>query len=153
MKLTPINPSMPVRIDTSAGTRVFAGTTMITGDTGTRDVSDFAEGFDFSTSTHHRMTLRRVGDQVFLEATGVRTIDDVWITKVLPGGFRPRSGEYNALRGFVLSKGVISPVGNSNTLLRLSRSGGDYKTGDAIILNATWFTSDGWPTALPGTPT
>lgn len=153
MKLTPINPSMPVRIDTSAGTRVFAGTTMITGDTGTRDVSDFAEGFDFSTSTHHRMTLRRVGDQVFLEATGVRTIDDVWITKVLPGGFRPRPGEYNALRGFVLNKGVISTVGNSNTLLRLSRSGGDFKTGDAIIVSATWFTSDGWPTALPGTPT
>ena len=152
MELIPIDPSIPVRIDTSAGTRVFAGTTMITGDTGTRDVSEIAEGFDFSTSTHHRMTLRRVGNQVYMEATGVRTINDVWITKVIPGGFRPRTGEYNALRGFALSNGAISAVGNSNTLLRLTRSGGDFKTGDTVIINVTWFTNDGWPTTLPGTP-
>ena len=152
MKLTPINPSIPVRIDTSAGTRVFAGTTMITGDTGTRDVSEIAEGFDFSSSTYHKMTLRRVGNQVYMEATGVRTADDAWLTKVLPAGFRPRTGEYNALRGFALSNGRVSAVGNSNTLLRLSRSSGDFKTGDTVNISATWFTNDGWPTTLPGTP-
>ena len=152
MKLTPINPSIPVRIDTSAGTRVFAGTTMITGDTGTRDVSEIAEGFDFSSSTYHKMTLRRVGNQVYMEATGVRTADDAWLTKVLPAGFRPRTGEYNALRGFALSNGRVSAVGNSNTLLRLSRSSGDFKTGDTVTINTTWFTNDGWPTTLPGTP-
>ena len=152
MELIPIDPSIPVRIDTSVGTRVFAGSQMIMGDTGTRDVREIADDFDFSTSSFHKLLLRRVGDQVFMSGRGVRTAESQWITNILPWGFRPRSGEYNSLRGTILNKGVLSPLGNSATLLRLSVSGTTLKVGDDVVLNATWFTNDSWPTTLPGTP-
>lgn len=141
-----------IRVDTSVGIRVFAGDTMVHGDTGTRVHNDLADGFDFTTSVNHKLTLRRIGDQVFLEALGVRTIASVWVTKQLSVGFRPRSGEYNALRGTAQAMGQITPVGNSSTLLRLNMSGAPPDEGVTVTLNATWFTSDPWPSSLPGTP-
>ena len=141
-----------LRVDTTVGTRVFFGEHMITGDTGTREVSDIAAGFDFTTSSRHRLTLRRVGDQIFLKAVGVRTAEDAWITDAIPQGFRPRSGEYHAMRGAALSKGVIYPLGNSVTLFRLSTSVGALKIGDTVNMNATWLTDNPWPSSLPGIP-
>lgn len=140
------------RQDTSVGTRVFVGDTMVHGDTGWRVHNALATGFDFTTSSNHKLTIRRLGDQVFIEVSGTKTSRDPWVTEIIPGGFRMRSGECTALRGTALIKGQIARVGNSSTLHRLNITGTIPDEGDHVVLNATWFTDDPWPSSLPGTP-
>src|SRR5699024_9231326 len=82
-----------LRIDTTVGTRVFAGSQMIYGDTGFRKVENLATGFDFSTAAHHTMTIRRLGDEITLEGIGVRSVLERFLTGTLPSGFRPKTGD------------------------------------------------------------
>lgn len=141
-----------IRVDTSIGTRVFSGNIMIYGDTGTRRVDELAASFDFTTSQLDKMTIRRVGDVVTLESKGVRTVADRWLTNDLPSGFRPKSGEYSSTRGIALSNGALVPVGNGNTVYRISSAGEILSAGASVDFRAEWVTDDSWPASLPGMP-
>ena len=140
-----------LRVDTTAGTRVFAGGQMIYGDTGLRKVEDLASGISFNTASH-TMTIRRVGDEVILEGFGVRTVSDTWITGTIPLGFQPRQGEYRGSRGLARVGSTLMPMGNSSTLLRLSIIGTLIEVGATVDFSARWSTADAWPASLPGTP-
>lgn len=140
-----------VRTDTTVGTRVFVGNTMIHGDTGRRSVPTLSTSLDVSTSNLHGMWIRRVGDLVTLTASGV-WITGQWITESLPLGFRPLSGEYIASRGIATVDGNVRTFGNSGTLIRLNFGGPFPSPGSIVALNVTWHTADAWPTSLPGLP-
>lgn len=142
---------LALRLDTSVGTRVFAGDTMIHGDTGLRSVPELSTSLDVSTSSLHGVFIRRVGDLVSLTVLGV-WIAGQWITETLPSGFRPLSGEYLASRGVAAVDGDVRTFGNSVTLLRLSFGTPFPASGVAVSLNASWQTADPWPTTLPGLP-
>src|SRR5699024_8802671 len=101
-----------LRVDDTAGTRVFADGQMIYGDTGLRKVEDLAIGFDFSAAAHHTMTIRRLGDEIILEGTGVRNASGTWLTDAMPLGFRPRALEYRGSRGFARTGSTLLPLGN-----------------------------------------
>lgn len=152
MKLTKIETSPPIRIDTTVGTRVFAGSQMIYGNTGVRKVEDLATGFDFSTAAHHTMTIRRLGDEITLEGTGVRSVLERFLTGTLPLGFRPKTGEYRGNRGFAQVGSSQIPLGNSNILVRISSVGNLIEVGALVEFSVKWITGDAWPTTLPGTP-
>ena len=152
MKLTKIETSPPIRIDTTVGTRVFAGNTMVYGDTGGRKIEDLATGFDFSASANHTMTIRRVGNEVTLEGMGTRTEAVAFFTGTLPLGFRPKSGEYRSNRGLALVGTSLVPLGNNNSVLRFSSTGSIVDVGARAEFTARWSTLDSWPTSLPGTP-
>ena len=140
-----------LHVDTTVGTRVFAGGQIIYSDTGLRKVEDLADGISFNTSSH-TMTIRRVGDEVILEGFGVRTASDTWITGTIPPGFQPRQGEYRGSRGFARVGSNLVPVGNSSTLLRLSIIGTLIEVDATVDFSARWSTADAWPASLPGTP-
>ena len=152
MKLTSLTQPPQLRIDTSVGTRVFAGDVMIYGDTGLRQANDLAAGFDFSTAAHHGMTLQRVGNKVTLEGLGVRSTAEIWMTQTLPSGFRPRKGEFRSNRGFAQIGGTVYPIGNSSTLLRMATVSKTLDVGAVVNFKAEWDTSDNWPALLPGAP-
>lgn len=152
MKLTKIETPPRTRIDTTVGTRVFAGSQMIYGDTGLRKVENLATGFDFSTAAHHTMTIRRLGDEITLEGVCVRSVLEWFLTGTLPSGFRPKAGEYRGNRGLAQVGSSQFPLGNSITLLRISNSGSLIKVGALVEFSARWTTGDAWPTSLPGTP-
>ena len=141
-----------LRVDTTVGTRVFAGNTMAYGDTGERKIEDLATGFDFGTSTNHTMTIRRVGNEVTLAGVGVRTEAVSFFTGTLPLGFRPKSGEYRANRGLATVESRLVPLGNNNSLLRISSTGSIIDVGARVEFTVRWSTLDSWPTSLPGTP-
>ena len=141
-----------LRVDTTVGTRVFAGNTMAYGDTGGRKIEDLATGFDFSTSANHTMTIRRVGNEVTLEGMGTRTEAVAFFTGTLPLGFRPKSGEYRSNRGLALVGTSLVPLGNNNSVLRISSTGSIIDAGARVEFSVQWPTLDSWPTSLPGTP-
>ena len=152
MKLTKIETSPPVRIDTTVGTRVFAGSQMIYGDTGFRKVENLATGFDFSTAAHHTMTIRRLGDEITLEGIGVRSVLERFLTGTLPPGFRPKTGEYRGNRGFAQVGSSQIPLGNATTMLRISNAGNLIEVGALVEFSVKWTTADAWPSSRPGTP-
>lgn len=141
-----------IRVDTSVGTRVFSGDTMIYGDTGVRRVDSLATSTDFSGSQFHKMTIRRLGDRVTLECNATRSEADRWLTNELPLGFRPKSGEYSSNRGTALVNNSLTPVGNGNTINRISSVGEIISAGSRFEFRAEWATADAWPASLPGTP-
>ena len=141
-----------LRTDTTVGTRVFARDVMVYGNTGVRKVEDLATGFDFSTSANHTMTIRRLGDEITLEGIGVRSVLERFLTGTLPLGFRPKTGEYLTNRGLAQIGKTLIPLGNGNTLLRISNSGDLIGVGSEVQFSARWSTADAWPASLPGTP-
>ena len=141
-----------LRVDTTVGTRAFAGDVMIYGNTGVRKVEDLATGFDFSTATQHTMTIRRLGNEITLEGVGIRSLSERFITATLPLGFRPRPGEYRTNRGLAQIGTTLIPLGNGNTLLRISNSGDLIGVGSEVQFSVRWTTTDAWPASLPGAP-
>lgn len=137
-----------ITVDTSVGTRVFVGDTMIHGDTGWRDVSYLFSNAESSTP----LRLRRTHNMVTLDLYGVQPTADLGsgssFIGALPSGFRP-----NFRRSFGLQ---VS--GSSSTF----RSAFQFANGaigcwvpstdDSYHLSLTYPTSDSWASTLPGTP-
>lgn len=151
-----INPAssttnLDLRLDTTVGTRIFAGDTMIYGDTGRRSVPDLTTSLDVSTSGTHGLHIRRVGGLVTLTGSG-RWIAGQWVTETLPLGFRPHNVEYLSARGIAIVDATTRMFGNSGTLLRLSFPTPFPAEGVSVGLNASWYTDDPWPSTLPGLP-
>lgn len=137
-----------VRVDTSVGTRVFAGDTMIFGDTGWRMLraTDLLNGWAVATQ-HLGPQVRRIGDivQMYIPSLGLdganRTNGTFWVA---PSGFRP-----------VYNYATLGEVFGDNAWRRVAQD------VDALVIidspkaqvsgNLWWRTSQSWPTSLPGT--
>ena len=149
MKLTKIETPPRTRIDTSVGTRVFAGDQMIYGDTGWRDFKQLTT--DVATS---RADFRRVGNQVHISIRIPTLSSTSWTpfpSGSLPSGFRHR--QYVTDCSITVSTNEGKAVGVLRTL-----SGGTglrYDSGTStgeLSVYMTYISSDPWPTTLPGTP-
>lgn len=146
MKLTPITNPVALRLDTTVGTRIFAGTTMIHGDTGWRNIEELlVNGW-----AAEKVLLRRQNSTVILSMLGLSSenatsghfislpisfhIPRTFITVVTPG--RSQSAYWNASNALALQNYTNLEV---NTYA-------DTQT--------TWqLEADrAWPTSLPGSP-
>lgn len=150
-KLTPITNPLALRRDTSVGTRIFAGTTMIYGDTGRRSVPELTKSLTFPTPSLYGMYIRRVGNTVTLEGRG-KWIAGQWLTETLPAGFRPIHGDYLSVRGFASVDGTARTFGNGGTLNQLNFSTPFPAAESDVAIKGSWHTHDPWPTILPGLP-
>ena len=145
MKLTKIETSPPIRIDTTVGTRVFAGDTMIYGDTGWRNVDWLPTGHDIGT-----LKVRRQNNTITL--VGVVTPKSGGGESrpaIIPVGFRQTAS--NGLGAY-----IYSLSGTQVAYFYLNMAGTTYlrnTTNDSVGRFAlSWVTNDAWPTTLPGTP-
>lgn len=163
MKLTKIETSPPIRIDTSVGSRVFAGGTMIYGDTGWRDMRQFLIAGLGISSNAGRARMRRVAGRVYFDIkldvtqSGLTTIFNG-----IPTGFR-------AVSNFPMDNQVFtSPTTGAGASLLTSgthvgvfySNSSPLQTGfrtpwpdqGTIAWTSSYATGDAWPTTLPGLP-
>lgn len=134
-------------LDTTVGTRVFAGSTMIHGDTGIRNLHSTTTP---PLSGTGNVFLSRVGDRVYLEIGQYRadtTSGGKTLFKI-PAGFRPSGNQFSL------------PVTDrdSSTLYSIDV----LANGDVVEIGTpppgrlyaliTWATKQAWPVTLPGLP-
>ena len=141
-----------VSVDTSVGTRVFAGDTMIHGDTGWCDIAgDLENGW---TATLFR--IKRVGDEVTIRTenlnAGTATSDIFYILLI---GFRTGSSSrwvsstLQMFASMIDDKATVAVVGGSGgSSVRAQRA--EVHRGATGELKFS--TANSWPTSLPDTP-
>lgn len=147
-----------IRVDTTVGTRVFTGDTMIYGDTGWRDISGGIQSEWAGTAK-----IKRDMDRVSLMVT-VRPVDSLVGTNrnlrrrllQLPFGFYSTGhlayqgsgeGDQNGMR-------IPIDMGYAINMLDIRNSSHDLGvwTSSIIKVSYTFRTDSGWPSSLPGTP-
>ena len=153
MKLTKIETPPRTRIDTTVGTRVFAGDTMIYGDTGWRDVKGLdAAGFSGA------LEVRRINNTVHIRLIALSPPEDLVRPTIvsLPSGLRA-SGRVmlplthtNAVgtQARLWIDAAVARVVMGNT----SAVDGIYTSSTKLTGINSFVTDDPWPTSLPGTP-
>lgn len=153
MKLTFLGAEPQLRIDTSVGTRVFAGETMIYGDTGWRDITH--RYLDMATATGSILTL---GD-------GAKILVKRTATSLSYGFEGPISASRNWTNLFQLPTG-ISPDLDLSALMplggRLERNGtwlrlfgipiGEIAAAGKVSVVTFPMTTTTWPNTQLGTP-
>lgn len=133
-----------VTVDTSVGTRVFAGDVMIFGDTGWRAIDLGLLG--------SYLYIRREGSAVFAvlqvneDPQGVAGPNQS-ITGVVPPGFRPPVTVRSLYGESGSSPSKLIAFGGSNITLYTGRD----TTRRADSMYMTYTTKESWPTSLPGT--
>ena len=139
-----------IRIDTSVGTRAFAGDTMIFGDTGWRNVTP--GGY---TGT---LSARRVGEMVMVRLAALAPPEDVVIPTIasLTPGFQSagrvmgpitRLNSLGVQGRLWIEGGLVRVVVGTGTKIDDPYTPSHQYTGVEI-----YPTNDPWPTTLPGTP-
>ena len=144
MKLTKIETSPPIRIDTTVGTRVFTGDTMIYGDTGWRDIT---ENLMYAASPGARILIRRDNNLVTVSA------DVFQLTEEVPayGGFLSIPEGFRTERTFRQSGAYEAGAIYTST-------GGLYISTRSVMTPGSrrfyiqYAANTNWPTSLPGTP-
>lgn len=146
----PVNTSL--RLDTSVGTRIFAGDTMIHGDTGWRDVSALFPEFD-PTDRSPYFRYRRVGDHVTFLIRGTFLESDYDST------FGPHLATLGALPPTSYSPTIGYWFENPTSIRNLSSDGYDWflqargvQENMRITAVAQYYTRSKWPSTLPGLP-
>lgn len=136
--------SLALRLDTTSGTRVMAGTNMIFGDTGWRNITgNLVNGW-----TAEIVRIRRQGNLVTLEHRGLSApaVENLaWIT--LPAGFAdPRTMIPITTRTGVFASTASNSLGCSfHTVV-------GFTLDTYALVTSTWSVSALWPSTLPGTP-
>ena len=153
MKLTKIETPPRTRIDTTVGTRVFAGDTMIYGDTGWRDVKGL-DAADFSGD----LMVRRINNTVHIRLIALSPPEDLVRPTIvrLPSGLRASGRAMlplthtNAVgtQARLWIDGAVARVVMGNT----SAVDGVYTSSTKLTGINSFVTDDPWPTSLPGTP-
>lgn len=135
--------ALGISVDTSAGTRVFVGETMIHGDTGWRNIS----GLLINGWTVSRMSIRRYGDTVCLQLNGLNK-SEATSDNFLAGiqGFAPHLGELWLPWG---EEAVNVILRYQNQHLQRANRGNARINGYGTF---NWVTAQAWPSTLPGTP-
>ena len=116
------------------------------GETGTRDVSNLI------TNASGTLTIFRTGNVVFMDAMSVTPTDDLssggTFINSLPSGFRPTMRRNFSLpsnpSGGTMRSAFQLPAGSVGVWVPSIK--------DHYHLHLSWYTSDTWPTTLPGTP-
>jgi|SRR5690625_1877116 len=130
-------------VDNSVGKRIYVGSTLIHGETGTRIM-------DSTTMESGHLTISREGNTVRLTLDNATFDSSGWIEfRRIPLGFRPG---IRRVRDVWLA-GDTGPVGGT---LGISAAGYlsiyDYEPARSAYFSVTYETSQPWPTSLPGTP-
>lgn len=148
-----------ITIDTSVGTRVYVGDTMIYGDTGWRELplpQRFISGRVLIKRENNNVTLRLEGSEI----TGLENIasnDYLTATDFIPVGFRPPLWGDRPV-GFFMGdyaqyQGHFSIAQQSRILYLTSEADENLGTGNARASGEmSWTTPPEWPTSLPGVP-
>lgn len=133
-----------IRVDTSVGTRVFSGDTMIHGDTGWRNIT---ENLMYAASPGSRILIRRDNNLVTVSADVFQLAEEVpaygdFLS--IPAGFRTeypfrQSGAYEA-------GAIYTSTGGLHISTRATMAPGSRRFYIQYISNTNW------PTSLPGTP-
>jgi hypothetical protein len=137
----------PIRVDTSVGTRVYVGNTMIYGDTGRRDIRDAIVDPD-TVADGGRAWIQRVDNTVRISLYDLSFSDSgtVRILESIPQGFRPIDRE-----GYSLSVSRTATV-EAVVLQSSLYIYGAPSSGGRVSATIAWATENPWPTSLPGTP-
>ena len=164
MKLTKIETSPPIRIDTTVGTRIFAGDTMIHGDTGWRDMSQFLVAGLAVSSNFGRARMKRVASRVYFDLK--LDVTQPGVTRVFDGipiGFRAMSlypmdnqiftASTTGAGASLLTSGTHVGVFYPNSSPLQTGAATPWPEPGTIAWTSSYSTSDPWPTSLPGTPT
>ena len=153
MKLTKIETPPRTRIDTTVGTRVFAGDTMIYGDTGWRDIKGL-DAADFSGA----LEVRRINNTVHIRLIGLSPPEDLVRPTIarLPSGLRA-SGRAMLTLTHTTAVGVQARLWIDAAIARVvmgntSAVDGIYTSSTKLTGINSFVTDDPWPTSLPGTP-
>ena len=172
MKLTKIETPPRTRIDTTVGTRVFAGDVMLYGDTGLRRLASWSvydvnipsyiqglEQMEVSTSRPGGIWIRRIGDTVILRVAYAKASQPNPIISPFPNGFGgSRSGSpYPAAPLGYKQDGVYKfstmEIGHSLYRFRIPQGAEITSEGTGgYSIEITWTTNQPWPSSLPGTP-
>lgn len=142
--------AIPLSLDTTVGNRIFAGDTMIQGDTGWRNLSDsMVNGWEGN------LYIRRINNIVYLRGSIIAANATAGYPIDLMSGFRP--GILTGPAGNDYGAALVFTAGNSPAVKsvscyfdRVSIAG--YDTADTYMVNVSWPTSNAWPATLPGTP-
>ena len=174
MKLTKIETPPRTRIDTTVGTRVFAGDTMIFGDTGLRRLArwdsnaveipdalkDFAPSDTDLSLNPGGIWIRRQGDLVTLSMAYAKALKDNPEIRPSPAGFGSITGIRLPYPSGPLGYSVGSTyyfstveVGFGFFRLRIPKDAAIRSPGTGGYgIEISWHTREPWPTSLPGTP-
>jgi len=139
-----------ITVDTSVGTRVYVGDTMIHGDTGWRDIgANLLDGWE---PAANRVLIMREGNDVTLRLDTTRTSDASTFSNILdlPTGFNP-AGRARIAPVFITSS-KQGWFDNISGPLRVRDLPSALSEGDRITATVKWITADPWPSSLPGTP-
>ena len=165
MKLTKIETSPPIRIDTTVGTRVFAGDTMIFGDTGRRMLTGWNSAGEVTYGTlpsgivptpgvSGGIYIRRVGHRVTMSLVAANAGSSA-PTIPIPDGFRVTSAPFPFINLFPIRAGGVSlaRIGVAFIFLSGVTNGANMADGSgSYAASISWDATQSWPTTLPGLP-
>ena len=163
MKLTPITNPVALRLDTTVGTSIFAGNTMIHGDTGWRDISGYLVPGLVVSGNFGRARMRRSGNRIEFDLkVDVNTSGLTAIFEGIPSGYRP-------VPTYPMDNGIFthSAAGASASMLKAGGRAGVFynsekplQTGAStpfpnpgtVAWTGSYATEDPWPSTLIGLP-
>lgn len=142
-----------LRVDTTVGTRVFVGDTMIYGDTGWRNIKDV-----YVPEYSGALSIRRVNNFVTLRLTALAPPEDVLrpTIAILQGGLSAVGRSMLPLTQ-ATAIGTQSRLWVDSSVIRIVMGNtsfiNEYFTPSTPLTGTnTFLTDDAWPTSLPGTP-
>lgn len=165
MKLTEITNPVALRRDTTVGTRIFAGDTMIHGDTGWRALVEWdITGAIITGAIPDELKLapsgnvpgglyiRRENRTVYVRAVGEKATVDGTVSFTLPTGFTATAGRsFLGNRPTTSGSATFLVVGGSN-FRYIGAVNGQSLGGTAYInpiTEVSFLTPAGWPVVIP----
>ena len=165
MKLTKIETSPHTRIDTTVGARVFAGDTMIFGDTGRRMLTEWNSAGEVTYGTipsgiaptlgaSGGIYIRRVGHRVTMYLRSANAVSSA-ASIPIPDGFRVTSAPFPFVNLHPIREGRVTHarIGATSVFLGGMTAGANMADdSSAYAASISWDATQSWPTTLPGTP-
>lgn len=164
---TRIPSGLALRIDTTVGTRIFAGNTMIHGDTGWRAIVLWGKDGSLTgelptgitaQSENGGIYYRRINGTVTLRILAARA-ESTNFQIPIPTGFAPGGAPWPVV-ALSIANSSVSPyvrVGASYAYAGVTGASASNpvnlpSSGPGYSSEATWGTDRAWPTSLPGLP-
>lgn len=162
MKLTPITNPVALRLDTTVGTRIFAGNTMIHGDTGWRDFKSLIENGLFNPEGvvgGFQTRVRRFGNNVQWslrfrpgeEFVGTRKTIHI-LSGNMPVGFRELPTSFTSFATHMDGTGAQIALSNDPGSASLSIYTNSNWRDVSYGVTGGYMTNESWPATLPGLP-
>ena len=165
MKLTKIETSPHTRIDTTVGTRVFAGDVMIYGDTGRRMLTQWNSAGEVTYGTlpsgivptpgvSGGIYIRRIGHRVTISLIAAQAGSSAPSIPI-PDGFRVTSAPFPYVNMFPVkgSGATLARIGAAYIFLGNMTAGANMADGtNSYAASISWDATQSWPTTLPGMP-